>query len=441
MSSPLSLQPGFHHRLCTKLKRYFRNAEATQLWLWYVSGRKQKSCFLLSRLRHSKKHGGGCCKFWQVYFHRSHCTCCHYCSSKATWAGQGSDAGSPFIRREAPTYEGIQGGDSLQFYRKTVDPELQTHLNLILLWLFKCLIKIPQPPPPSKQNHHALEKVMSPVNAKCCTVLQNMPFSKLPKMPPHASVKTFFVIYWTLFFNMLPLGVFSVHSFNLLNFKVNRKAPSGGRKPGGLKKKLKRWSLPPDAFGTSCTTSMSCITVGLSILLLALSSLNSLSLGFSFFVVKVEMSCSRAGLGNPVLYPLHSLFTLDSFKLKLWSHFPHRFSATLFFLKPLCLAHGRSEFLFFLFFYSPTLTLLLSLPPDMSPPFSLCSLAHSLYLQGDSSIAGPDMVLFSAKNLQPPPLRSFSEERAVHLLKVEKIKKTEWIWDWIRGTQKGELVD
>lgn len=47
--------------------------------------------------------------------------------------------------------------------------------------------------------------------------------------------------------------------------------------------------------------SMYCIYVGLSILLLALSSLVSLS--GTFFVIKVEMSCSRAGLSNPVLYP------------------------------------------------------------------------------------------------------------------------------------------
>lgn len=182
--------------------------------------------------------------------------------------------------------------------------------------------------------------------------------------------KTFLCVILDSFFS---LGVLSVHSFNLLNFKVNRNASSGERKPGGLKKKLKGWSLPPDAFGTSCTTSMSCISVSLSILLLALSSLNSLSLGFSFFVVKVEMSCSRAGLGNPVLYPLHSLFTPDSFKLKLWSHFPHRFSATLFFLKPLRLAHSGSEFLFFLF--SPNPNPSPPLPPDMSPP-CLCAAWH-----------------------------------------------------------------
>lgn len=177
---------------------------------------------------------------------------------------------------------------------------------------------------------------------------------------------------------MLPLGVFSVHSFSLLNFKVNRNAPSGGRKPRGLKKKLKCWSLPLDAFGTSCTTCMSCITVSLSILLLALSSLNSLSLGFSFFVVKVEMSCSRAGLGNPVLYPLHSLFTPDSFKLKLWSHFPHRFSATLFFLKPLCLGHSRSES-----------------PPPVSGTFVIPS--------GGFINSWPWHGVVLCENLQPPP--------------------------------------
>lgn len=39
--------------------------------------------------------------------------------------------------------------------------------------------------------------------------------------------------------------------------------------------------------------------------------------GFFFFLVKVEMSCGGAGLRNPLLDPLHSLFTPDSFKLKL----------------------------------------------------------------------------------------------------------------------------
>lgn len=43
----------------------------------------------------------------------------------------------------------------------------------------------------------------------------------------------------------------------------------------------------------------------------------SLSLWIFFFLVKVEMSCGGAGLRNPLLDPLHSLFTPDSFKLKL----------------------------------------------------------------------------------------------------------------------------
>lgn len=44
------------------------------------------------------------------------------------------------------------------------------------------------------------------------------------------------------------------------------------------------------------------IFVGLSFLLLGLSSLSLSLFGRVFFVAKVEMSCSKVGLSNPTLY-------------------------------------------------------------------------------------------------------------------------------------------
>lgn len=153
------------------------------------------------------------------------------------------------------------------------------------------------------------------------------------------------------------------------------------------------------------------IFVGLSFLLRALSILKSLTLGG--FVVKVEMSCSRAGLSNPALYAFqpHTPYLLLTASNWNCDHIFHTVRQTRSLLESTSLIQWSE-------FFSPLLFLALSQPSwYLSFPPSLCS-PGLLAGFGDSSIADPVFWV-----LQPLSRSlSLSVDWTVHLLRLQEKK-------------------
>lgn len=150
------------------------------------------------------------------------------------------------------------------------------------------------------------------------------------------------------------------------------------------------------------------ICVGLSFCLLALSNLKSLTL-WGLFVVKVEMSCSRAGLSNPALYASQPRTPYLLLTASNWNcdHIFHTVPQPRSLLDSASFTLGKGVIFFFLSCFSLCLSLLTSL-------FSSGFLAAFR----DVSVADPDIVLFSL--LQPPRLTWV--DWTVHLLRL-KTKK------------------
>lgn len=134
------------------------------------------------------------------------------------------------------------------------------------------------------------------------------------------------------------------------------------------------------------------------------------SLGF--FVVKVEMSCSRAGLSNPALYAFqpHAPYLLLTASNWNCDHIFHTIPRSLLELSSLT---QWSEF-----FFPPLVSLSVSPSWYLSFPPSLCSPGFVAAFR-DSSIAHPDIVFVFCESSR----LSLSVYRTVHLLRLKRKKR------------------